>query len=168
MIVVTTSPKTGDRPIRRRAMLWRAAAIFLMANLIWETVQLPLYTLWRTGSRWEIAYAVIHCSVGDMLIGGWAFAISLMTVGREWLLKSAARRRVIFTTVLLGVAYTMFSEWLNVSILKRWAYSDLMLVIPLIGVGLAPLLQWIAIPFVTFHLAIKGSSRLKSDGAKPQ
>lgn len=168
MIVVTTSTNPGDGPIWRCALLWRAVVIFLIANTIWETVQMPLYTLWRTGSRWEIAYAVIHCSVGDMLIGGWALATSVGTVGRDWRLKIAARRRVIFTTVLLGVSYTLFSEWLNVSILKRWAYSDLMPVVPLIGVGLAPLLQWIAIPFVTFHLAIKGSSGLKAHGAKPQ
>ncbi len=31
-------------------------------NGVWEVVQLPLYTLWNTGSAGEIIFAVLHCT----------------------------------------------------------------------------------------------------------
>jgi len=40
----------------------------------------------------------------------------------------------------------VISERLNVSIKDLWGYSDLMPVIPFIGVGIVPLVQWIVIP----------------------
>ena len=33
-------------------------------HLLWEAAQLPLYTIWWTGTRREIRFAVIHCT-GD-------------------------------------------------------------------------------------------------------
>ena len=40
-----------------------------------------------------------------------------------------------------GVAYTIFSEWLITTVRQGWAYSPLMPVVPIMGTGLAPLLQ---------------------------
>ena len=48
--------------------------------------------------------------------------------------------------IVFCVSYTIFSEIKNVSIKNLWGYSDLMLVIPFIEVGIAPLVQWIVIP----------------------
>ncbi len=36
------------------------------------------------------------------------------------------------------------SEWLNVLVSQTWACSDLMPVVPVIGIGLSPLLQGVA------------------------
>jgi len=48
----------------------------------------------------------------------------------------------------LGLAYAVFSEWLNIVVRAAWAYSELMPVISLFGtdVGLSPLAQWMAEP----------------------
>jgi hypothetical protein len=53
-------------------------------------------------------------------------------------------------TILLGLAYTAFSEWLNIVVRAAWAYSDLMPVFPVFGfkVGLSPVLQWVVVPLV--------------------
>lgn len=56
-------------------------------------------------------------------------------------------------TIVFGVLYTIFSEWLNVVIRQTWAYAELMPVVPVIGTGLSPLLQWIAIPLAAFRFA---------------
>jgi hypothetical protein len=37
-------------------------------HFLWETAQLPLYTIWSTGTRLEILFAIIHCTAGDLLI----------------------------------------------------------------------------------------------------
>jgi hypothetical protein len=58
--------------------------------------------------------------------------------------------RIIFTAILLGAAYTVFSEWLNVEIRHTWSYTPAMPVLPLIGTGLTPLLQWVVVPGLAF------------------
>jgi Na+/serine symporter len=50
----------------------------------------------------------------------------------------------LFTT--FGISYTIFSEIKSITIKDLWGYSDLMPVIPFIGVGVVPLIQWIVIP----------------------
>ena len=50
----------------------RAFRVYLGASIAfhfcWEALQLPLYTIWRTGSGREIAFAVVHCTAGDLMI----------------------------------------------------------------------------------------------------
>jgi hypothetical protein len=54
----------------------------------------------------------------------------------------------------LGAAYTILSEWLNVEIRRSWSYTATMPVLPFLGTGLTPLLQWLIVP--TLALAIIG------------
>lgn len=120
------------------------------ANLVWEVAQLPFYTIWREGTPSEIAFAVVHCTGGDILIASSALLASLVLVGsRDW--PSEGFRRVGALTVALGLSYTVFSEWLNIEIRGSWAYSDLMPTLPLIDAGLAPFAQWIVIPFAALY-----------------
>jgi hypothetical protein len=48
-------------------------AAVAIGNLAWEFAQMPHYTLWRTGSPGEIAFAVLHCTVGDVVIAASLF-----------------------------------------------------------------------------------------------
>ena len=53
--------------------------------------------------------------------------------------------------VAVGLGITVLLEVLNVSVLGRWAYAPRM---PLLaGIGLAPRLQWLALPPLTLWLA---------------
>jgi hypothetical protein len=57
-------------------------------------------------------------------------------------------------SLIVGIAYTIFSEWLNVVVRASWDYSELMPVVSALGlhIGVSPLLQWIVVP--TAALAI--------------
>ena len=57
--------------------------------------------------------------------------------------------------LIFGLGYTIFSEWLNVEVRGAWAYSARMPVVPIIGTGLAPLLQWLILPVVAYHFATR-------------
>lgn len=103
--------------------------ISLVSHLTWETIQLPLYTIWSTASPRELAFAVLHCSAGDLLIALATLLGSLVLIGdREW--PGRGRLRVAVLTVLGGLIYTTFSEWLNTGVRNAWAYSDLMPTLP--------------------------------------
>lgn len=49
-------------------VLRRYIAVMALGSLFWEFAQVPLYTIWETGTRGEIAFAAIHCTGGDILI----------------------------------------------------------------------------------------------------
>ena len=121
-------------------------------NLVWETAHLPLYTLWEEGTARSIAFAVFHCTLGDMLIGVFALLGALVVTGAGHLCKWRWLR-VSALTVLFGVGYTAFSEWIHTSVTQSWEYSSQMPIVPVVKLGLSPLLQWIAVPIAAIWLA---------------
>ncbi len=142
------------------------AALMGAANLVWEVAHLPLYTLWESPSLGEKAFAVFHCTLGDVLIALSALLIALVIVGHsDW--PKRHWRRVASVTIALGFGYTIFSEWLNISIRQSWAYRDLMPVLPPLGTGISPLLQWLVLPWLCLWGLRKSNvaKRGKSGGA---
>ncbi|NIR92501.1 MAG: hypothetical protein GWO08_02160 [Gammaproteobacteria bacterium] len=115
------------------------------ANLVWEFLHLPLYTIWQEETLPKNVYAAIHCTAGDLIIAVCALMLSLLIFGNQDWPKSGFSR-VLTSTVILGLAYTIFSEWLNIEIRKSWAYSELMPVVPILETGLSPIAQWIVLP----------------------
>jgi hypothetical protein len=91
-----------------------------------------------------IAFALIHCTAGDILITTATLAVA---AALAWAFRwPPFGWRMVLTAIALGAAYTMFSEWLNVQIRRTWSYTAAMPVLPLIGTGLTPLLQWVIVP----------------------
>jgi hypothetical protein len=138
-------------------LLYLGAAIAL--HLLWETAQLPLYTIWWTGTRLEILFAVIHCTAGDLLITASALALAALIarIGR-WPFFG---NRMALTAILLGLGYTVFSEWLNTQVRQSWAYTEAMPLLPPLGTGLTPFLQWLIVPGIALRLReAKGEASL--------
>lgn len=123
-------------------------------NLLWEIAHLPLYTLWNEGPPAFIAYAVIHCTLGDVAIGTLALLIALIAT-RARSVETWRWRRVALFLVIPAVAYTALSEWINTVARGSWAYSALMPVVNLGGfeIGLSPLSQWLVVPPLAVWLA---------------
>jgi hypothetical protein len=156
----------GDHPplvrwYESRETWWFLALRFLPAfallNLAWEVAQLPLYTIYTTGSASEIAFAVIHCTMGDVLIGATTLAAALV-VTRAGPVAVWRFIPIAAVATALGIGYTVFSEWLNVEIRRSWAYADLMPVVPGAGTGLAPLAQWLLLPGLALAIALGSRS----------
>jgi len=141
----------------------RRAALYLIiaaaGNLVWEAGQIPLYTIWSTGTTREIFVAVTHCTAGDVLV---ATATLLLAALFAWLLGwRPFGYPMAATATVLGIAYTILSEWLNVAVWHTWSYSPAMPVLPWLSTGLAPTLQWLVVPASAFAI----SGMRKRDGA---
>jgi hypothetical protein len=132
----------------------RLALLFVALNFGWELVQLPLYTIWWSEPWWRIAFALVHCTGGDLVIGTVAFVLALVVSGQVSPQDRSARRRVVVVTTVIGVSYTIFSEWLNVEVRQSWAYTESMPRLPFLGTGLTPLLQWLLLPGVAIVSAM--------------
>jgi hypothetical protein len=124
-----------------RAGVWLALAFGL--NLIWEIAQVRLYTLWDEANLETIAWALLHCTAGDVMIASALFALAGMALRRvDWPAANPWSGGVM--VVIGATAYTAWSEWYNVYRAGNWAYAASMPTI--LGIGLAPLLQWLTLP----------------------
>ncbi len=134
--------------VLRRYILFSA-----LGHLIWETGHIPLYTIWVEDSWREIGFAILHCTGGDLLIAMSTMLLSLFVVGSSaWPFERV--RWVLGVALILGVTYTVFSEWLNIVIRAAWAYRDIMPVVPVLDAGLTPLLQWVVVPSTAYMAAL--------------
>ena len=127
--------------IMARAGLWSALAFVL--NLAWEIAHVRLYTIWAEADRMSIAWSLLHCSLGDVLIALAMFALAGLVLRRaDW---PASRPWTGGVIVVIGaMTFTAWSEWYNVYSAGSWGYTANM---PLIfGIGLSPLLQWLILP----------------------
>lgn len=137
------------RLIGRRYLPWLAGL-----SLAWEVVQLPLYTIWEEGSAGWIAFAVAHCTAGDILIG-LVCLVAALVITRARSLRHWNWAAIGVLIAALGVAYTAWSEWANTLVRASWAYSRWMPTLALGGaeLGLSPLLQWLVVPPLALRLA---------------
>ena len=138
-----------DASIFARFVALRYLPWLALLSLAWEIAQLPLYTLWKDATPAYMAFAVAHCTIGDVLIGAGSLLLARILAREE-----SFGRRTLSWMLILAPAYTVFSEWLNTT-LGRWSYSELMPLVPLgtIEIGLSPLLQWLVIPPLALHFA---------------
>jgi hypothetical protein len=120
-------------------------AIFaFLLNFVWELLQMPLFAGF---SDFQFYQVVLHCTkatFGDVLISLVAFAgACLITGSRMWILSMTKSGVVSFLAI--GLVITVIFEILATGPLNRWEYSELM---PMIGVGLAPVAQWVILPLL--------------------
>jgi|GEM_PF-504097 len=144
--------------------------ISFFLHTFWEIGHLPLYSLWLEDSLVVKTTYVFHCIVGDAVIAFTSLFIALIfSKNRKWPAKRFATTSAF--TLVLGLVYLFFSEWLNVEIRQSWAYTDKMPTVPPLGTGLSPLLQWIIIPTIALmatkkaheHMSIKNGNQPTHD-----
>lgn len=124
-----------------RAGVWSALAFVL--NLAWEITQVRLYSIWDAADGMSVALALLHCTLGDVMIALAMFALTGMVLRRvDW---PASRPWTGGAIVVIGaLAFTVWSEWYNVYRAGNWGYTASM---PMtFGIGLTPLLQWLIVP----------------------
>jgi hypothetical protein len=147
----TGSPATGLKPSWKNAPEVQLLILALPLHLLWEIAQFPLYTIWHEADWGSILYALVHCTLGDLLIMLGAFwGISILNKSRYWMFSPSYSNVVLFT--VSGLAYTVYSEIVNTRIKDTWAYTELMPIVPVFEVGGTPFLQWLLIPPVLVGL----------------
>jgi hypothetical protein len=138
---------------------WLAIAGILFAlEFAWEMAQGGLFADLVAMPFWPAAFRCATASLGDLVITAFAFgAAALVARDARW---PASRRPVapFLVFLLVGLSITIALERHAIAT-GRWRYDARM---PLIfGVGLLPILQWIALPALFFAI-LRGTWRLGS------
>lgn len=128
-------------------MKWTGWALVL--NLFWELAQLPLYSYAMGTGLTGVTWGVIHCTAGDAVIALVSFvAAALVTRSSNWPAQRPWPGLLVAGAV--GVLWTVYAEWQNVYVRGAWEYAPSMPTI--FGIGVLPLLQWVAVPGATLWL----------------
>jgi hypothetical protein len=137
-----------------------------LLNLAWEVWQGPFFQGMADQPYWLGVKACTQTTFGDAGIALAAFWVTaFFATTRSWIMQPSRSDIAIFIGV--GLVATIIFESLAIGVLERWAYSDAMPRLPVIGTGLLPLLQWLVIPPLVLWFVrrqIASGYREQSDG----
>ena len=127
-------------------------------HFTWEILQAPLFASMSGASHLAGIRICLQATLGDVAIALVAFWGAALIGGRGW--AAGPDWRSFGGFLAIGVVLTIGLEYLNTDILGRWSYSDSMPRLPLLGTGLTPMAQWIAVPtIVAWYLHRLSGSR---------
>ena len=147
MIPCDQNRKTSQRLIRQVLLLSFVIAFAL--NFTWEMLQMPAYARFARSS----IQAWLFCGLA-------AIFDALYIIFLYWLGKYLTRKEnwifhltwlYVSAIILLGIITATIVERIALT-LSFWSYSEGMLEVPLLQVGILPLIQLIALPLATFWL----------------
>jgi hypothetical protein len=89
----------------------------------------------------------LEATLGDLAIALAAFWTAVVLArNRRWFTLPGRRAPAVFFAV--GLLLTIGLEYVHTEITGRWAYDGSMPLIPVIGTGVTPILQWIFVPLL--------------------
>lgn len=118
----------------------------LLLNLPWEFLQVPFFAGMPSADHWDGVKTCARATLGDaviMLMAYWGVALR---AGRYWLAKHRLVHLAVF--VGIGITITIAIEMLALAgvWMDGWSYAETMVTLPLLGVGVTPILQWLILP----------------------
>lgn len=122
----------------------------------WELLHLPLYDVERFAQLWRSELFPLLCVAPDVAIAAGSLALASQRGNDGWPVRHYTS--VAAGTIIFGLAFTVLSEWVNVYLLQTWGYAQAMPMIPLLGVGLSPVAQWLAVPLASLWWARWGTT----------
>ena len=122
-----------------------------LLNYPWEFLQAPFFEGLAVAAHWDAVKICTRATFGDaviMLIAYWIIAVA---ASDRWWFRAPSRVQMlgfIAAGVIITVAIELFATQ-SMDPAWGWRYADAMPTVPVVGVGLTPLLQWILLPPLT-------------------
>lgn len=120
-------------------------------NLIWENFQKPLFVGFESVLKSGIT--CYGAALGDaLMVVGIYFVVAL--IRRKFYWFSIRTRDETLLLILFGfITAVLFEKFAIVT--NRWEYTSLMQLIPLLNVGLVPVLQMLTLPYLSIKITDK-------------
>lgn len=114
-------------------------------NLFWENIQMSLYTGYRETSLFGIN--CLLATFGDIIIIFALYSfVALKNKNFAWFTNASKIDYLLLSGlgVLIAILIEKFALATN-----RWGYAETMPIIPIVDVGVAPVLQMLLLPVIT-------------------
>ncbi len=131
-------------------------AVAVMLNYPWELAQAPLFA-----GHENFAAIWWHCfvaSLGDGVLVLLIYAIGWLAWRRQnWFERLGARGYALMLASRLTIAVAV--ESIAVHVLQRWTYLPAMPQLPVIDIGIVPIVQMLVLPPLIFRIVAARTSR---------
>lgn len=140
--------RAADKRTFNRFVLIVAVLAFLL-NFAWELIQMPLYER----SSFSMDH-VVFCALGSVAD---AIMVLLLYFGLAFIFNNPLwiehlKWQRIVLAILIGGTGAILGEIRHLS-LGSWAYADSMPIIPVVNVGISPVLQFMTLPFLSYFFS---------------
>lgn len=120
-------------------------------HFVWEFLQVPAFAGMPEMNHWQGIVVCTEATIGDVGVALGAFwSATLVGRSRYWFLRPSFLPLVVF--IGIGAGLTVGLEYYYTEVSNRWAYADIMPLVPPFGTGLSPFLQWIIIPLMVVFI----------------
>lgn len=125
-------------------------AFAFLLNYPWELMQVPLYQSMPEAAHWDAIKVCTRATLGDgiiMLLAYWGAA--LLVQDRWWVARPSLAP--VLALIAIGVGITVLLERLAIVSNNPnwgWRYAEAMPMVPVLEIGLTPLLQWVILPLL--------------------
>ncbi|WHZ14957.1 MAG: hypothetical protein OJF52_001797 [Nitrospira sp.] len=122
--------------------------VAVLVNYTWERLQSPLYVHpGRASIPWWLCLAA---SLADGLFVLVIFGVGWIVLGRRtWFEQPGIEGYLVMLTS--GVAISVGVEWTTIHVLRWWTYGEHMPLVPIVNIGLAPMIQMLVLPPLIFR-----------------
>lgn len=133
-------------------------AVAVMLNYPWELAQAPLFA-----GHEDFTSIWWHCfvaSLGDGVLVLLIYAIGwLAWRRRNWFEHPGKRGYALMLVSGLTIAAAI--EWIAVHVLQRWTYLPAMPQLPVIDIGIVPIIQMLVLPPLIFRIVAAMATRVR-------
>ena len=131
-----------------------------LGHFAWEILQAPLFANLDETEHFIGIAICLKATFGDLGIALAAFwSAALIGGDRKWFMsRHTPALTAFFATGLLA---TIGLEYLHTEVTGRWVYDGFMPLLPVLGTGLSPILQWILVPMLVLWYLRRLTSRMQ-------
>ncbi len=122
-------------------------------HFLWEVLQSPLYTCGSLSLN-EYLPKLIGATLGDGIIMVLFYLIGYVRNRDQYWFKRMTRSDV-YVLVPIAILIAITIEIMNTQVLVRWGYSEFMPLLPILNIGVVPIIQLVILPFVVFWVVRK-------------
>lgn len=146
---------TGNRTTRRTIYILCGyiLAIGFTVNLIWENAKAPFYKGYD-GFFQHFGVCLVAAVVDALVLLLLYFLVAAFNHNLYWPLKVKLWQYGLLAFIG-GVLAVWFEKWALAG--EQWSYTNEMPVVPVLDVGLLPLLQLMLLPGLTFYLSARAT-----------
>jgi arginine exporter protein ArgO len=138
---------SNKKPFKEFVLVVSGVAFLL--NLAWELLQVPLFE----GASYNfkhIAFCAVAAVADAIMVLLLYFGFALLYNNSFWINDLTFRRGLIL--ILVGGAGAVLAEVMHTA-KGSWAYADAMPIIPVVNVGLSPVLQFMILPVIIYYIS---------------
>lgn len=130
---------------------WRVAFFAYLFNLVWEITQGFLYQGYVYDFQ-HISFCALASIADVFMVFLLYFGFSLIYRNFYWIQRLTFLK--VSLIVIIGGVGAIFAETKHLSA-GNWAYADAMPLLPIVDVGLSPVLQFMILPILIYRLSFE-------------